>query len=112
VSVPLYQAEAEFFRMPAQPVRKRVLELLRDGPMPVRDLLAAIEVGPPGPSQQPAPLRRSGITSRREGSSVVHAIAGRDAADLMQAAHRIPTAMLTWHNELPTGLRETEVAAA
>jgi ArsR family transcriptional regulator, arsenate/arsenite/antimonite-responsive transcriptional repressor len=113
VSVPLYQAKAEFFRMPGQPVRIRVLELLRDGPMPVPDLFAAIVVGPPGLPQQPALLRRSGIvTSRREGSGVVRAIASGDVADLMQAARRILTAMLTWQNELPAGLRETEVAAA
>ncbi|MGY3334182.1 DNA-binding transcriptional ArsR family regulator [Streptomyces filamentosus] len=43
MSVPLYQAEAEFFRMLGRPARTRVLELLQDCPMPVRDLLAAIE---------------------------------------------------------------------
>jgi hypothetical protein len=34
--VPLYQAKAEFFRMLGHPVRIRVLELLQDGPKPVR----------------------------------------------------------------------------
>jgi len=42
--VPLYQAKAEFFRMLGHPVRIRVLELLQDGPKPVRDLLAEIEI--------------------------------------------------------------------
>ncbi|MFJ8111384.1 ArsR/SmtB family transcription factor [Streptomyces sp. NPDC096132] len=113
MSVPLYQAKAEFFRMLGHPVRIRVLELLRDGPMPVRDLLAAIEVEPPSLSQQLALLRRSGIvTSRREGSSVVYALASKDVADLMQAARRILTEMLTWQNELLAELRETEVAAS
>ena len=41
MSVPLYQAKAELFRTLGHPVRIRVLELLQDGPKPVRGLLAA-----------------------------------------------------------------------
>jgi ArsR family transcriptional regulator len=112
VSVPLYQAKAEFFRMLGHPVRIRVLELLQDGPLPVRELLAAIEVEPSGLSQQLAVLRRSGIvSSRREGSSVVYALASGDVADLMRAARRILTEMLAGRNELLAELREAEVAA-
>jgi ArsR family transcriptional regulator len=112
VSVPLYQAKAEFFRMLGHPVRIRVLELLQDGPMPVRELLAAIEVEPSSLSQQLAVLRRSGIvTSTREGSTVVYELAGGDVADLMGAARRILTEMLAGRSELLAELRETEVAA-
>jgi hypothetical protein len=46
--VPLYQAKAEFFRMLGHPVRIRVLELLQDGPKPVRDLLAETGIEPSG----------------------------------------------------------------
>ncbi|KQX45553.1 MULTISPECIES: metalloregulator ArsR/SmtB family transcription factor [unclassified Streptomyces] len=109
--VPLYQAKAEFFRMLGHPVRIRVLELLQNGPMAVRDLLAAIEVEPPSLSQQLAVLRRSGIvTSTREGATVVYTLAGGDVADLMQAARRILTEMLAGQHELLTELREAEVA--
>ncbi|MEU5893951.1 metalloregulator ArsR/SmtB family transcription factor [Streptomyces sp. NPDC047461] len=112
MSVPLYQAKAEFFRMLGHPVRIRVLELLQDGPMPVRALLAEIEVEPSGLSQQLAVLRRSGIvTSRRDGATVVYALAGGDVADLMQAARRILTEMLAGRNELLAELRDGEVAA-
>ncbi|WP_327318760.1 ArsR/SmtB family transcription factor [Streptomyces sp. NBC_01235] len=112
MSVPLYQAKAEFFRLLGHPVRIRVLELLRDGPLPVRDLLAEIEVEPSSLSQQLAMLRRSGIvTSQREGSTVVYALASGDVADLMQAARRILTEMLTGQNELLAELREAEGAA-
>ncbi|XUL91670.1 ArsR/SmtB family transcription factor [Streptomyces galilaeus] len=112
MSVPLYQAKAEFFRMLGHPVRIRVLELLQDGPMPVRDLPAAIGVEPSGLSQRPAVLRRSGIvSSRREGSTVVYAPASGDVADLMGAARRILTEMLAGRNELLAELRETEVCA-
>ncbi|MCX4903999.1 helix-turn-helix transcriptional regulator [Streptomyces sp. NBC_00878] len=111
MSVPLYQAKAEFFRMLGHPVRIRVLELLRDGPMPVRDLLAAIEVEPSSLSQQLAVLRRSGIvTSKREGSTVVYALASGDVADLMRAARRILTELLAGRNELLAELRDAEVA--
>lgn len=89
-----------------------MLELLRDAPMPVRELLAAIEVEPSGLSQQLAVLRRSGIvSSRRDGSTVVYALASGDVADLMQAARRILTEMLAGKNELLAELREAEVAA-
>ncbi|MFF5919969.1 ArsR/SmtB family transcription factor [Streptomyces flavochromogenes] len=110
--VPLYQAKAEFFRMLGHPVRIRVLELLQGGPMPVRDLLAAIDVEGPALSQQLAVLRRSGIvTSSREGSSVIYTLAGGDVADLMQAARRILTEVLAGQNELLAELREDEGVA-
>lgn len=110
MSVPLYQAKAEFFRMLGHPVRIRVLELLQEGPMPVRELLARIEVEPSSLSQQLAVLRRSGIvSSRREGSTVVYALASGDVADLMKAARRILTEMLTGRNELLAELRGAEV---
>ncbi|MGW3116790.1 ArsR/SmtB family transcription factor [Streptomyces sp. NPDC001107] len=112
MSVPLYQAKAEFFRMLGHPVRIRVLELLQDGPMPVRDLLAQIEVEPSGLSQQLAVLRRSGIvTSTREGSTVVYELAGGDVADLMKAARVILTEMLAGRGELLAELREAEAVA-
>ncbi|MFK0292584.1 ArsR/SmtB family transcription factor [Streptomyces sp. NPDC090442] len=107
MSVPLYQAKAEFFRMLGHPVRIRVLELLQDGPKPVRDLLAEIEVEPSGLSQQLAVLRRSGIvTATREGPTVVYELAGGDVADLMGAARRILTEMLAGRNALLTELRD------
>ncbi|GAV44173.1 ArsR/SmtB family transcription factor [Streptomyces acidiscabies] len=112
MSVPLYQAKAEFFRMLGHPVRIRVLELLQDGPLPVRELLAAIEVEAPGLSQQLAVLRRSGIVaSRRESASVVYELAGGDVADLMRAARRILTEVLSGQGELLAELREQEVAS-
>ncbi|MEW2414532.1 metalloregulator ArsR/SmtB family transcription factor [Streptomyces sp. NPDC046866] len=111
--VPLYQAKAEFFRMHGHPVRIRVLELLQDGPMPVRDLLAAIEVEPSALSQQLAVLRRSGIvTSTRNGGTVVYELAGGDVAQLMPAARRILTEVLTGQSVLLEELRESEVAAS
>ncbi|MFF4224443.1 ArsR/SmtB family transcription factor [Streptomyces sp. L500] len=112
MKVPLYQAKAEFFRMLGHPVRIRVLELLQNGPMPVRDLLTEIGVEPSSLSQQLAVLRRSGIvTATREGATVVYALAGGDVAELLGAARRILTQVLSGQEQLLTELRGAESAA-
>ncbi|MGW6906681.1 ArsR/SmtB family transcription factor [Streptomyces sp. NPDC054940] len=109
--VPLYEAKAEFFRMLGHPVRIRVLELLLDGPKPVRDLLAAIEVEPSNLSQQLAVLRRSGIvTATRTGSTVMYELADGDVAELLAAARRILSVLLTGRQDLLAELRGTEPA--
>ncbi|MGW3244126.1 ArsR/SmtB family transcription factor [Streptomyces sp. NPDC001070] len=113
MQVPLYQAKAEFFRMLGHPVRIRVLELLQDGPKPVRDLLNAIEIEPSSLSQQLAVLRRSGIvTATRSGSTVVYELAGGDVAELLRAARRILTELLTGQQDLLAELRQTDEGAA
>lgn len=109
VTVPLYQAKAEFFRMLGHPVRIRVLELLSEGPKPVRDLLAEIEVERSNLSQQLAVLRRSGIVaSVRDGDTVVYSLAGPDVAELMRAARRVLTELLTGQQDLLADLRQAE----
>jgi len=113
VQVPLYQAKAEFFRMLGHPVRIRVLELLQDGPMPVRDLLAAIEVEPSNLSQQLAVLRRSGIvTATRTGSTVMYELAGGDVNELLRAARRILTVLLSGQQDLLAELQQTRAEVA
>ncbi|NML51814.1 winged helix-turn-helix transcriptional regulator [Streptomyces sp. R302] len=113
MQVPLYQAKAEFFRMLGHPVRIRVLELLKDGPVPVRELLKDIDVEPSNLSQQLAVLRRSGIVvSVRDGSTVSYALAGGDVADLLKAARRILTELLVGQSELLAELRHAESATA
>ncbi|MDX3386284.1 transcriptional regulator [Streptomyces sp. V2] len=107
--VPLYEAKAEFFRMLGHPVRIRVLELLQDGPRPVRDLLAEIEIEPSNLSQQLAVLRRSGIvTATRTGSTVVYELAGGDVAELLASARRILATLLTDRQGLLDELRSAE----
>ena len=111
--VPLYQAKADFFRMLGHPVRIRVLELLQHGPVPVRDLLADIDIEPSNLSQQLAVLRRSGIVvSMLEGSTVSYALAGGDVAELLRAARRILTELLAGQNKLLTQLQQADTAAS
>ncbi len=109
--VPLYQAKAEFFRMLGHPVRIRVLELLQHSQVPVRDLLADLDIEPSSLSQQLAVLRRSGIVvSIREGSTVSYALAGGDVAELLRAARRILTELLAGQNELLVELRQNDTS--
>jgi ArsR family transcriptional regulator len=101
VPVQLSQAKAELFKTLGHPVRISVLELLCEGPMPVRDLLAAIEVEASNLSQQLAVLRRAGIvTARREGATVMYELAGGDVGELMGAARRILTDLLAGQGRL------------
>ncbi|GAA2744412.1 MULTISPECIES: ArsR/SmtB family transcription factor [Kitasatospora] len=105
--VPLYQVKAEFFRTLGHPARIRVLELLQDGPRPVRELLAEIEIEPSSLSQQLAVLRRSSlVTATREGNTVVYALSTPDVAELLRAARRILTEMITDQEVLLAALRE------
>ncbi|WP_369240906.1 ArsR/SmtB family transcription factor [Streptomyces sp. R21] len=107
--VPLYEAKAEFFRMLGHPVRIRVLELLQDGPAPVRDLLTAIEIEPSSLSQQLAILRRSGIvTATRTGSTVVYELTGGDVAELLGAARRVLSVLAAGRQDLLDELRGAE----
>jgi len=110
--VPLYQAKAEFFRTLGHPVRIRVLELLGDGPIPVRDLLTDVEIEASSLSQQLAVLRRAGIvTATRDGNTVLYALAGPDVADLMRAARSFLTGLLASQAELLDALRDEDQPA-
>jgi len=105
-ALPLYQAKAELFRTLGHPIRIRVLELLQNGPRPVRELLDEIGVEASNLSQQLAVLRRSGLViSSRAGSAVVYTLSTSDVADLMLAARRILTSMLSDQEELLAELR-------
>ena len=109
--VPLYQAKAEFFRTLAHPVRIRVLELLGDGPKPVRDLLADLGIEASNLSQQLAVLRRHGmVTAVREGSTVVYSLADTDVSELLSAARRILTELVVGRTESAAELQGTETA--
>jgi ArsR family transcriptional regulator len=101
MGVPLYETKAEFFRTLGHPVRIRVLELLGEGPMVVRDLLGHVEIEASNLSQQLAVLRRAGIvTSTREAGTVRYALAGPDVADLMCAARSFLTQILAGQAQL------------
>jgi len=103
VPVPLYQRKAEFFRTLGHPVRIRVLELLGDGPLAVRELLAEVGVEATSMSQQLAVLRRAGIVNKLPDGR--YSLAGPDVADLMRAARSFLTRLLAGQGELLDALR-------
>lgn len=106
MTVPLYQAKAELFRTMGHPVRIRVLELLQDGPRPVHELLAAIEVEASNLSQQLSVLRRAGIvTSSRQGSTVLYTLSTPHVATLLQSARSILASLIVGQDELLVALR-------
>jgi len=111
VVVPLYQAKAELFRTLGHPVRIRVLELLQDGPRPVHELIADVDIEPSSMSQQLSVLRHAGlVTSSRDGSTVLYTLSTLDVADLLRSARHILASMITSQDELLAALRSTEAA--
>lgn len=107
--VPLYQAKAELFRTLGHPVRIRVLELLQDGPRPVRDLLAEIDIEASNLSQQLSVLRRAGmVSSFRDGALVMYALSTPDVAALLAVGRRLLGAVLTDRDGLLVQLRATK----
>ncbi len=111
MGIPLHQAKAELFRTMGHPVRVRVLELLQERPRAVHELLAEIDVEPSNLSQQLGVLRRAGlVASSREGATVRYTLATSDVSDVMTAARRILTELLTDREELLSELRAAESA--
>src|SRR5690348_8137435 len=94
MSVPLYQAKADFFRTLGHPARIRILELLSERDHAVHELLAEIAIEASNLSQQLAVLRRTSlVVSRRQGGSVVYSISVPEVRDLLTAARSILTGL-------------------
>ena len=92
MSVPLYQAKAEFLRTLGHPARIRILELLSERDHAVHELLEQIAIEPSNLSQQLAVLRRTAlVVSRRKDGEVVYSISVPEVRDLLLAARRIIT---------------------
>jgi DNA-binding transcriptional ArsR family regulator len=92
----LRQFKAEFFKALAHPLRIRILELLRAGPLSVTQIQAA--TGTPGSSvsQQLAVLRgRNIVATERHGTTIIYRVADAELFDLLDAARHIFNAHLT-----------------
>jgi ArsR family transcriptional regulator len=94
MSVPLYQAKADFFRTLGHPARIRILELLSERDHAVHELLTEIAIEASNLSQQLAVLRRTSlVVSRRQGGTVVYSISVPEVRDLLTAARSILTGL-------------------
>ena len=90
MTVPLYQAKADFFKTLGHPARIRILELLTERDHAVHELLEAIDIEASNLSQQLAVLRRTSmVVSHREGGEVRYSISVPEVKDLLLAARRI-----------------------
>ena len=91
----LRQFKAEFFKALAHPLRIRILELLRGGPLSVSHIQEAL--GAPGSSvsQQLAVLRsRNLLTTERRGTTIMYSVSDPELFELLDVARRIFNAHL------------------
>lgn len=93
---------AEFFKALGHPVRIRVLELLAEGEQSVSELLEQISVEQSSLSQQLGVLRRVGfVVARRDGSSVIYALADERIVELLAVSRQMLLDMVAaTHDEL------------
>jgi ArsR family transcriptional regulator len=105
VSVPLYQAKAEFFKTLGHPARIRILELLSERDHAVHELLERVDIEPSNLSQQLAVLRRTSmVVSHRRGGEVVYSVSVPEVRDLLMAARKILSGLITEQGELAAEL--------
>ena len=112
MTVPLYQAKAEFFKTLGHPARIRVLELLSERDHAVHELLDRIEIEPSNLSQQLAVLRRAGlIVQHRDHGEVRYTIALPAVRDLLIAARSILLGLIEDRDALKSELRPARARA-
>jgi ArsR family transcriptional regulator len=92
----LRQFKAEFFKGLAHPMRIRILELLRGGPLSVGQMQDAVGVPASSISQQLAVLRgRNIVVTERRGTTVIYRVRDTELFELLDASRRIFNAHLT-----------------
>ena len=105
MSVPLYQAKAEFFKTLGHPARIRILELVSERDHAVHELLEKIAIEPSNLSQQLAVLRGAGLVlSQRRGGEVVYSVSVPEVRDLLFAARRILSGVIASQGALEAEL--------
>ena len=92
----LRQFKAEFFKALAHPLRIRILELLRGGPMSVGQLQEVVGAPASSISQQLAVLRgRSIVITERRGTTVIYRVRDLELFQLLDVARQIFNAHLS-----------------
>ena len=105
----LQTLKAEFFRAMAHPARIRILEVLaQHREQSVQALQQRLSVDQPIVSQQLAKLRAHGVvTSRKQGTTVLYALADPRIADLLKVARDILNRRLSGTKTLLHELRRS-----
>jgi DNA-binding transcriptional ArsR family regulator len=84
-------AHADVFQAMAHPARRRIVELLEGGEMPVSRLAPALRASAPALSQQLTVLKKAGlVTERREGRQRLYRLTPAPLEEISQwvEAHR------------------------
>ncbi len=85
VPEPLAELIAERFRLLGEPMRIRILDVLRDGELTVQELTTALETSQQNVSKHLVLLHRAGIVARRkEGNYVCYSIADETVFELCE----------------------------
>ena len=105
MSVPLYQAKAEFFKTLGHPARIRILELLSERDHAVHELLEKIAIEPSNLSQQLAVLRRASLVmTHRQGNEVIYSVSVPEVRDLLFSARSILSGVIAFQGDLGSEL--------
>lgn len=92
----LRQFKADFFRALGHPLRIRILELLRDGPMSVTQIQEATSAPGSSVSQQLGVLRgRNILATERHGTTIIYRVPDPELFELLDVARRIFNAHLS-----------------
>src|SRR5690606_16698823 len=90
LSAPVSEVKAELFKALGHPARVRVLEVLSEGEHSVSDMQPLVGIESSHLSQQLGILRRAGlVTTRKDGASVIYALADPALAELLAVAKRL-----------------------
>jgi ArsR family transcriptional regulator len=109
MSRPIYEVKAEFFKTLAHPARIRVLELLRDGPRTVSELLEDVGLEQSHLSQQLAVMRRANVLrARKDGSRVQYTVVDPRIFQLLETAKAIISATLAESDDLLAELTQLD----
>ena len=91
----LRRFKADFFKALGSPLRIRILELLRNGPLSVSQIQEATDSPGSSVSQQLAVLRGRGIlATERRGTTIIYSVADAELFELLDVARRIFNAHL------------------
>lgn len=106
LSAPVSEVKAELFKALGHPARIRVLEVLSEGERSVGDMQPLVGIESSHLSQQLGILRRAGlVTTRKEGVSVIYALADPALAELLTVAKRLLISSLVQNESLLADLR-------
>ena len=104
--VPVSEIKAELFKALGHPARIRVLEVLSEGEQSVGNLQPLVGIESSHLSQQLGILRRAGlVTSRKEGASVIYALADPQLVELLAVAKRLLITSLAQRQDVLADLR-------